>query len=153
MASIRDITDMTDRSAELLRGAGIHTLEQLLETGATSTGRMTLADEAAPTLVNVRTQDQNANGKIDGIVLSFSENVSGNDAGWTIDGLAAGKSRKGKGNRRFCRIDIAFIFSQAAFIILNEFLDISLTDGFRHFDLSRLQRIFNAFFRRQDSRL
>lgn len=46
MANIRDITDMTDRSAELLRGAGIHTLEQLLEMGATSTGRMTLADEA-----------------------------------------------------------------------------------------------------------
>ena len=46
MASIRDMTDMTERSAELLRDAGIRTLEQLLEAGATSTGRMSLADEA-----------------------------------------------------------------------------------------------------------
>lgn len=46
MASIREISDITEPIAELLREAGVSTLEQLLETGATSSGRMRLADRA-----------------------------------------------------------------------------------------------------------
>ncbi len=45
MASIKEISGISDSAAERLREAGIRTCEQLLEVGATSSGRMHLADE------------------------------------------------------------------------------------------------------------
>ncbi len=46
MATIKDIIDINQRSVELLSDAGVRTLAQLLEAGATSSARMQLADQA-----------------------------------------------------------------------------------------------------------
>ena len=46
MTTIKEIIDINQRSVDLLADAGVRTLTQLLEVGATSTGRMQLADEA-----------------------------------------------------------------------------------------------------------
>ena len=46
MASIKDIQDMNEAQAAALAEVGVRTTNQLLEAGATSTGRMRLADEA-----------------------------------------------------------------------------------------------------------
>ena len=46
MASVKDIYGISEAQAEALAEAGVHTTNQLLEVGATSTGRMRLADEA-----------------------------------------------------------------------------------------------------------
>jgi predicted flap endonuclease-1-like 5' DNA nuclease len=46
MASIKEIIGVSEREAERLRDAGVRTCEQLIEVGATSAGRMRLADEA-----------------------------------------------------------------------------------------------------------
>ena len=54
-----------------------------------------LQDSALPQVISVATADTNANGKIDKITASFSENVSGNDSGWVISGLATGSSYAG----------------------------------------------------------
>lgn len=45
MASVREIINIDSQSIGRLNDAGVHTLEQLLEVGATSSGRMHLADE------------------------------------------------------------------------------------------------------------
>ena len=45
MASIKEIINIDSQSVERLHDAGIRTLEQLLEIGATSAGRMHLADQ------------------------------------------------------------------------------------------------------------
>ena len=49
---------------------------------------ITLIDNALPQIITARTHDANSNGKMDSISVQFSENISGNDAGWTISGLA-----------------------------------------------------------------
>lgn len=46
MASVKDIYGISEAQAEALAEAGVRTTSQLLEAGATSTGRMRLADEA-----------------------------------------------------------------------------------------------------------
>lgn len=46
MTSVKEIIGIDDRAVERLHDVGVHTLEQLLELGATSTARMRLADEA-----------------------------------------------------------------------------------------------------------
>lgn len=45
MASIKEIIGISDYAAEKLRETGVRTSEQLIEIGATSAGRMRLADE------------------------------------------------------------------------------------------------------------
>ena len=46
MASVKDIYGISEAQAEALAEAGVRTTNQLLEAGATSAGRMRLADEA-----------------------------------------------------------------------------------------------------------
>lgn len=46
MAQVTEIVGITDKEVERLHEAGIRTMTQLLEVGATSAGRMRLADEA-----------------------------------------------------------------------------------------------------------
>ena len=46
MTSIKEIIGIDDEAVERLREAGVSTLEQLLELGSTSSGRMRLADVA-----------------------------------------------------------------------------------------------------------
>ena len=46
MASVKDMYGISEAQAEALAEAGVRTTSQLLEAGATSTGRMRLADEA-----------------------------------------------------------------------------------------------------------
>lgn len=45
MASIKEIEGVGEKYADTLRAAGVHTTEQLIELGSTSTDRMRLADE------------------------------------------------------------------------------------------------------------
>ncbi len=54
MESVNKITGIGKKEAEALARAGIHTTTQLLEEGATSVGRMRIADEARLTDAQVK---------------------------------------------------------------------------------------------------
>ena len=54
-----------------------------------------LVDKAAPILLSARTEDTNANNKIDTILATFSESLTGSTAGWTVDNLATGSTYTG----------------------------------------------------------
>jgi hypothetical protein len=54
-----------------------------------------LVDKASPVLISVTTQDKNDNAKIDSIVATFSDSLSGSTAGFSFSGLALDSSYTG----------------------------------------------------------